>query len=281
MQWMNTRVAVEQIAGMCSELPVFLDDAQHCPDDLKRAVVYMIANGKGKGRGAKGAASGRRLRGTRWRSHIRRALARVEPPRRRTWRILPVGGAIPPFRPGTGAFVQSLERAITVNHGHAGEAFIKHINGWSDFDWYEWQRRYTRMRTELLRGSSSDLVGRVSGYIAAIHLRGRCMPASGAAVQARCRRGVADVPHRGAAVGSKSCPARPSRTCGSLRLEPYNFAGDGRYEESEKRELCTVPLRNTFYVASCVAPSRHSSARKWNATAVLNKMGRSSDTSRG
>lgn len=50
MQWMNTRVAVEQIAGMCSELPVFLDDAQHCSDDLKRAVVYMIANGKGKGR---------------------------------------------------------------------------------------------------------------------------------------------------------------------------------------------------------------------------------------
>src|SRR5947209_5277343 len=38
---------------MCSELPIFLDDAQHVSDDLKKTVIYMIANGKGKARGSK------------------------------------------------------------------------------------------------------------------------------------------------------------------------------------------------------------------------------------
>lgn len=37
-QWMNTKLAVEQPAGVCRQLPVYLDDAQHCSDDLKRTV---------------------------------------------------------------------------------------------------------------------------------------------------------------------------------------------------------------------------------------------------
>lgn len=53
MQWEVTKVAAEQVAGMCSELPIFLDDAQHVSDDLKKTVIYMIANGKGKARGSK------------------------------------------------------------------------------------------------------------------------------------------------------------------------------------------------------------------------------------
>jgi len=51
LQWMNTSTAVEQVAAVCGELPVFLDDAQHCPSEMKRSVIYMIANGRGKGRG--------------------------------------------------------------------------------------------------------------------------------------------------------------------------------------------------------------------------------------
>lgn len=37
---------------MCSELPIFPDDAQHCPDDMKKNAVYMISNGRGRVRGA-------------------------------------------------------------------------------------------------------------------------------------------------------------------------------------------------------------------------------------
>ena len=28
--------------------PIFLDDAQHCPAEVKKSVIYMIANGRGK-----------------------------------------------------------------------------------------------------------------------------------------------------------------------------------------------------------------------------------------
>jgi len=275
MQWMNTRVAVEQIAGMCSELPVFLDDAQHCPDDLKRAVVYMIANGKGKGRGAKGGGIRETLT---WHtvalSTSEEPLHESSPHEGARGRILPVGGATPPFRPGTGAFVQSLERAITVNHGHAGEAFIKHINGWSDFDWYEWQRRYTRMRTELLRGSSSDLVGRVSGYIAAIQLAGEIIcPLLG-------------LPFKPDVVAAwLMCHIEEQQSDQNLVLlalralaDHYvsnlnNFAGDGRYEESEKRGALHGTSKRHVYVAFMRSTIEVIfKQRKWNATAVLNKM---------
>jgi hypothetical protein len=53
-QWTNTQVAVEQLAWLCSELPIYLDDAQHCPAELKRSNIYMIANGRGKGRSSGG-----------------------------------------------------------------------------------------------------------------------------------------------------------------------------------------------------------------------------------
>jgi hypothetical protein len=66
--------------------------------------------------------------------------------------------------------VQSLERAVMYNHGHAGEAYIRHLNGWAGADWSGWQNRYSRIRAELQRGGSSNLIGRVSGYIAAIQL---------------------------------------------------------------------------------------------------------------
>jgi uncharacterized protein (DUF927 family) len=56
LQWTNTSAALEQVAWVCGELPIFLDDAQHCPAALKRSVVYMIANGRGKGCGGGGKA---------------------------------------------------------------------------------------------------------------------------------------------------------------------------------------------------------------------------------
>jgi len=68
MQWMNTQAAIEQAAGVCGELPVFLDDAQHCPAELKRSVVYMIANGRGKGHSAGGSGVRETPRGIRWHS---------------------------------------------------------------------------------------------------------------------------------------------------------------------------------------------------------------------
>jgi hypothetical protein len=274
-QWMNTKVAVEQIAGMCSELPVFLDDAQHCADDLKKSVVYLIANGKGKGRGAKGGGLRETLT---WHtvalSTSEEPLHESSPHEGARGRILSIGGATPPFRPGEGTFVQSLERAIAANHGHAGEAFIRHINNWSDFDWYDWQRRYTSIRTELLRGSSSDIVGRVSGYIASIQLAGEiACPLLGLSFKA-------DVLTAWLMVHIEEQQSDQNLVLLALRAlaDHYvsnlnNFSGDGRYEESEKRSgLHGASKRHAYvgFLRSTVETVFRQ--RKWNMTAVLNKM---------
>jgi hypothetical protein len=171
LQWMSTQVAVEQVAGLCSELPIYLDDAQHCPVDLKRSIIYMIANGRGKGR----STQGRGIRETAtWHtvalSSSEEPLHESSPHEGARGRILPVGGTTPPIPAGMGSLVRSLERAVIQNHGHAGEAYLHHLNGWTAVDWARWQTRYSGIRAELLRSSSSDLLGRVSGYIAAIQM---------------------------------------------------------------------------------------------------------------
>jgi len=169
LQWMNTKLAVEQIAGMCSELPIYLDDAQHCSDDLKRTVIYMIANGKGKARGsAKGGIKETMSWQTVALSSSEEPLHQSSPHEGVRGRLLPIGGIVPPFPPNSSSVVQSLEKAITLNHGFAGETFIRHLNDWNDRDSMKWQKRYALLRSELTLNSSSDIVGRVSGYIAAI-----------------------------------------------------------------------------------------------------------------
>ena len=148
-----------------------LDDAQHCPAELKRSIVYMIANGRGKGRSSQGG--GTRETPT-WHtvalSTSEEPLHESSPHEGARGRILSIGGMTPSFRPGMAALVQSLERAVASSHGHAGETYIRHLNGWTESDWMRWYRRYCAIRDELARSSSSNLVGRVSGYIAAIQL---------------------------------------------------------------------------------------------------------------
>lgn len=174
LPWEATKVAIEQIASMCSDLPVFLDDAQHVPDDLKRSVIYMIANGKGRARGAKAGG----IRDTAyWHtvciSTSEHPLHESSPHEGARARILPVGGlSVRPFPRGMKSFVDSIDRAITANHGHAGEAFIRHISGWSESQWYSWQQRYATIRHALSDKATSDIVGRVSEYVAAIQLAG-------------------------------------------------------------------------------------------------------------
>lgn len=169
LQWNNTKVAGEQIAGMCCDLPIFLDDAQYTSDDLRKTMIYMIANGRGKGRGARGGG----IRETQtWRtvalSTSEEPLHESSPHEGARGRLLPLGGLVAPFPAGSGSFVQTLESHVIANHGHAGEAYVRHLNGMTEHEWTLLQQRHASIRTNLIKSSSSDIVGRVSGYIAAI-----------------------------------------------------------------------------------------------------------------
>jgi hypothetical protein len=174
MQWEVTKVAAEQVAGMCSELPIFLDDAQHVSDDLKKTVIYMIANGKGKARGSKAGG----IRDTPyWHtvciSTSEHPLHESSPHEGARARLLPVGGIdVRPFPKGMKSFVDGLERSILENHGHAGEMYIRHIEGWSEDQWLRWRQRYATVRKSLSEKAKSDIVGRISEYVASIQLAG-------------------------------------------------------------------------------------------------------------
>ncbi|MDT5061153.1 MAG: putative primase/helicase [Acidobacteriota bacterium] len=274
-QWMNTRVAIEQMAGMCSELPIFLDDAQHCSEDLKRSMVYMIANGRGKGRGAKGGGIRETLT---WHtvaiSTSEEPLHESSPHEGARGRILPVGGATSPFRPGSASFVQSLERAIVSNHGHAGEKFIKHLNGWTESEWYQWQRRYTLIRTELLRNSSSDIVGRVSGYIGAIQVAAEiACPLLGLKFKPDVISAWLMV-HLDEQQSDQNLILLAVRALADHYISNLNnFAGDGRYEASEKRGALHGASKQYAYVGFLRSTIETVfRQRKWNVTAALNKM---------
>lgn len=174
LQWEVTKVAAEQIAGMCSELPIFLDDAQHVSDDLKKTIIYMIANGRGKARGSKAGG----IRDTPyWHtvclSTSEHPLHEASPHEGARARLLPVGGVdVRPFPKGMKSFVDGLERSIMENHGHAGELYIRHLSGWTENQWLTLRQRYATIRRTLSERAKSDIVGRVSDYIASIQLAG-------------------------------------------------------------------------------------------------------------
>jgi hypothetical protein len=274
MQWMNTSAAVEQVAAMCSELPIFLDDAQHCSAELKRSLIYMIANGRGKGRsGSRGGISETATWHTVALSTSEEPLFEASPHEGARGRILSVGGRVAPFRPGMAEFVQNVERGTLICHGQAGEAYVRHLNGWSDDEWSKWQRRYASIRMELVRNCSSDLVGRVSGYIAAIQL----------AAEIACRllslEFKPDVVSAWLMLHMEEQQTDQNQVLLALRaLADYyvaniqHFAGDGQYLAERRLAIHGASKRQQYvgFLRSTVDSVFKS--RKWNPTAVLNKL---------
>lgn len=274
LQWTNTRVAVEQVAAMCSELPVYLDDAQHCAAELKRSVIYMIANGRGKGRGARGGGVSETPT---WHtvaiSTSEEPLYESSPHEGARGRILPMGGINPPFRHGSASLVRSLEKAAAANHGHAGEIFIRHLNGLTELDWLRWQRRYAAVRDDLARSSSSDLAGRVSGYIAAIQV----------AAEAACPLlGLRFKPEVVAAWLMLHLQEQQSdqnlvlialRAMADFYIANIRrFAGDGQYGADKRGTILGSSKRHQYVGFLRATVDLIFKPHKWNQNAVLGKL---------
>jgi hypothetical protein len=275
MQWEVTKVAAEQVAGMCSELPLFLDDAQHVSDDLKKTVIYMIANGKGKARGSKSGG----IRDTPyWHtvciSTSEHPLHESSPHEGARARLLPVGGVdVRPFPRGMKHFVDGLERSVLENHGHAGELFIRHISGWTENQWLVWRQRYAAIRRALSDKAKSDIVGRVSDYIAAIQLGGEVarqlfgLNFDPEAISGWLMSHLEDQQKEQNHV-ALALQALGDFYVGNKRFfygsEPYAaFEGQGQLLGAVKRGEYVGFLNSTIQDVFA--------RRKWNATAILNK----------
>ena len=274
MQWMNTQVAVEQLAGTCSELPVFLDDAQHCPDELKRTVVYMIANGRGKGRASRGGGMGEVAT---WHtvalSTSEEPLHEASPHEGARGRILSVGGPTHPFPTGASSLVRSLERAAALNHGYAGEAYVRHLNNWTGSDWSRWQRRHAEICKELLRGSASNVFDRLSGYIAAIQIGAEiACPLIGIPFKPDVIGGWLML-HIAEEQSRQNLVLLALRALADFYVANVNhFAGDGLYAKDRPSALYGVARRYEYvgFLRSTVEMAFR--PRKWNQTAILNGM---------
>lgn len=274
MQWMNTQAAIEQVAGVCGELPVFLDDAQHCPAELKRSVVYMIANGRGKGRSAGG--SGVRETPT-WHtvalSTSEEPLSEASPHEGARGRILSVGGQSSPFPPGSADLVRSLEGAVSLNYGHAGETFVRHLNGWGASEWSRWQRRYASVRTELLKGGATNLAGRVSGYIAGLQVAGDvACPLLGLTFQPDVV-GAWLMLHLGEQQDEQNMVLVALRALADHYVANVNrFAVDGSHDPSRRQTIQGVARRGQYVGFLRGTVEAVLKARRWNVTAALDKL---------
>jgi hypothetical protein len=275
MQWEVTKVAAEQVAGMCSELPIFLDDAQHVSDDLKKTVIYMIANGRGKARGSKAGG----IRDTPyWHtvciSTSEHPLHESSPHEGARARLLPVGGVeVRPFPKGMKSFVDGLERSILENHGFAGELFIRHISGWTDNQWLVWRQRYATVRRALADRAKSDIVSRVSDYIAAIQLAGEiARQLFGLKFDTDALSGWL-MSHLEDQQREQNHVALALQALGDFYVSQKKFFyGSEPYSVNESQNQLLGAVKRGEYVGFLHSTINDVFAkRKWNTTAILNK----------
>lgn len=123
--WDSTKVFLERIANFFCDVPIFPDDSQTVDDRTLVRMLYMIANGVGKGRGS---LSGIRQTPT-WHticfSTGEESLVECTKYGGARARTISIYGS--PFPNAGGEFINTLKEGIRSNYGHAGAKFIEGI----------------------------------------------------------------------------------------------------------------------------------------------------------
>jgi len=176
--WNNTQVGIERIAGMLEGLPLILDDTKLAGTWRKKEkaaeiitnVIYMVSNGRGKGRGSKDDG----LRSvSSWKTIM---LSTGEQPAVNftqdggsAARVITLWG--PPFGSADGItakIVTEADLAIKANYGHAGPKLVAFILK-NRAQWELWKQEYMRLRNYLRNKAGSNPVAiRISDYVAVL-----------------------------------------------------------------------------------------------------------------
>jgi putative DNA primase/helicase len=168
--WHATKVWSERAAAVMNGLPFILDESKLAKKGDVPSVLYMVANGIGKGRGnLKGLAVSKR-----WRTIL---FSTGESPitsfsedggsrmRCLCVRGYPFGGKNEELL----KFVNELKMNLCLNYGHAGPRFtqwlLQHRDRWGD-----WEKRYAAHKRALLELIHDDAGYRLSDYGAVIQL---------------------------------------------------------------------------------------------------------------
>lgn len=173
--WDSSRVWIERAAGIMCDLPLILDETQRVRrgDEISRT-LYDVAQGRGRGRGS---TTGTRAVRT-WRTVL---LSTGEQPvvsfsehGGTRARVLTLAGA--PFGAddaATGRIVDSLNRGLLANFGHAGPRFVRYVLERRS-QWGAWRERFHALVDELTELSAgSGVARRVSTHLAVLEVTAR------------------------------------------------------------------------------------------------------------
>ena len=175
--WDNTKVGIERTATMLNGLPLLLDDTKlagtgsnkNWASGLVSHIIYLIAMGKGRGRGS---SSGLRNRGS-WRTILlstgeQSAIEFTQDGGSRA-RVISLWGA--PFGAvdnATGQLVNRVNFEMKHNFGHAGPRLIKFLFDHKD-EWKVWQDAYMQNQREFAeKAGANEVAIRISDYFATL-----------------------------------------------------------------------------------------------------------------
>ena len=168
--WDATRVWIERVSACLNGLPLILDDTKRArkTGDISQT-LYDVASGRGRGRGSAGGLRHSGSWSTVLLSSGEASVTDFSQDGGTRARTIQLWG--PPFGPPneqTGPVVESVNRAVRENYGHAGPELVRYLLD-NRNRWEKWRAEYHRTQAALAERASSDAVaGRISGYLAAL-----------------------------------------------------------------------------------------------------------------
>jgi uncharacterized protein (DUF927 family) len=174
--WNVTKVFAERYSALFNDLPVFLDDSQTTDQRTVAGVLYMVANGIGRGRGA---AKGGVQRVTHWRticfstgeqpltSNTEFGGARA--------RVLTLWGS--PFGDEPQGELVREVKAVTARHyGHAGYAVVNELIRLQQAgEWDRLRELYQVRVQQLATRFPGNVADRLSRYVGLVWVAGEIM----------------------------------------------------------------------------------------------------------
>lgn len=169
--WDNTNVYIERSASKLNGLPLILDDTKRAKNPYHVAnVIYMIANGRGRGRGNTKSISLTKS----WRTVLfstgETPLIRFTNDGGVKGRVLEITGK--PWGQTTDKtrnLITNLNMSIKDNYGFAGPLFVDYLIKNKD-KWKEWKKMFREIEKRFVEKSKNEVSGRLAEYVAAIEL---------------------------------------------------------------------------------------------------------------
>jgi putative DNA primase/helicase len=171
--WDSTRVFLERMANFFCDVPIFPDDSQTTDDKTLTKILYMVANGVGRGRGS---TVGIRQTAS-WRTVC---FSTGEKPLTECTtfagaKARTIGFYGPPFGSMKVNVINTIKNQLRENYGHAGPMFVRELaKRVNNQEWVKQLQRDYRQKQRVFSSMATIEIGdRVSHYFAVVDVAAR------------------------------------------------------------------------------------------------------------